>query len=625
MAPVAAATATGRRASPCSATTPRCASRSTRPGCCAPIPPRPMRCSSCRARRCRARTPPRPRCGWPPSSPPWSEPRRGGASGASRARRARPAARPRSRRPPCGASAGSPPASTRSAGAGSSTCRPSRRRRISTRCWRCCTAATPRTSSRSRAARSRTARLQPSSSGRPGAGPVCRPEGTYVVTGGTGALGLSIAQWLAGRGARRIVLVGRRAALSREGREARRALEAAGVTVRPARRRRRATAGGWPGCWRRDELGLTRVRGVVHAAGVVDNRFIGELDEPSLRDVMGPKVLGATVLHELFPPGTLDFFVLFSSAGQLLHLPGQAAYAAANAFLDGLARHRRVGGHRETLALAWTSWRGLGDVDVVGRDRRRAARARDGRHQRRRGVPGVGLRRRAPGRQPRRAARAAGRGRTPLLRDVVSDDPAPAPARPSGGASSRATRARRCSLTEVRPPPPRRSAPIRTPSTPSGRCRPGRRLAAGRRAARRARRAAGDRAARHVALEATPPWPRSRHISPTKEPDMTRPPRELAAFAGNPSRTSNARAARCTRCPGRSSRRCSSRRCGCASRSCAIGSRCCARWPASSTSTSSTALEDVVPLLFPHTVYKSYPPSLLSTTTFDRLTTGCRG
>jgi 6-methylsalicylic acid synthase len=107
-------------------------------------------------------------------------------------------------------------------------------------------------------------------------------------------------------------------------------------------------------------LGLTRVRGVVHAAGVVDNRFIADLDEQTLRDVMAPKVQGAAVLHELFAPGTLDFLVLFSSAGQLLHLPGQAAYAAGNAFLDGLARHRRGTGHRETLSLAWTSWRGLG-------------------------------------------------------------------------------------------------------------------------------------------------------------------------------------------------------------------------------------------------------------------------
>ena len=102
------------------------------------------------------------------------------------------------------------------------------------------------------------------------------------------------------------------------------------------------------------------IRGVVHAAGVLDNRLIGTVDEPSLRTVLHPKATGGWVLHKLFPPGSLDFFVLFSSCGPLLGLPGQAAYAAANGFLDALAGYRRAGGHRETLALDWTSWRGLG-------------------------------------------------------------------------------------------------------------------------------------------------------------------------------------------------------------------------------------------------------------------------
>jgi 6-methylsalicylic acid synthase len=273
-----------------------------------------------------------------------------------------------------------------------------------------------------------TTRLQPSLAGRPGAGPLCRPEGTYVVTGGTGALGLRIAQWLAGRGARRIVLVGRRATLSREGREARRALEAAGVTVRllaadvgDSERMARLLQPG--------RLGLTRIRGVVHAAGVVDNRFIAGLDEQSLRTVMAPKVRGAVVLHEMFPPGALDFLVLFSSAGQLLHLPGQAAYAAANSFLDGLARHRRADGHRETLALAWTSWRGLGmstssaaiDAELRARgtadiSAAEAFRVWDFADARRTGNLAV-------------LRVLAGPARTPLLRDLADEAPSP-PATP---------------------------------------------------------------------------------------------------------------------------------------------------------------------------------------------------
>lgn len=75
---------------------------------------------------------------------------------------------------------------------------------------------------------------------------------------------------------------------------------------------------------------------------------------------MRPKVEGAWVLHTLFPPGSLDFLVLFSSCGQLLGLPGQAAYGSANAFLDGLAAHRNADGNADTFSLGWTSWRGKG-------------------------------------------------------------------------------------------------------------------------------------------------------------------------------------------------------------------------------------------------------------------------
>ncbi|MGS2644852.1 type I polyketide synthase [Streptosporangium sp. G12] len=202
-------------------------------------------------------------------------------------------------------------------------------------------------------------------------GPLCRAGATYLVTGGLGALGLRVAGWLADRGARRLLLLGRTALpprnrwdaacepVTRHAIDAVRSLEARGVTVRTVAADIADTAGlarlADPGT-----LGLPPVRGVVHAAGVVDNRLLRAYDEEALRAVMRPKVAGALALHEAFPPGTLDFLVLFSSAGQLLGLPGQASYAAANAFLSGLARHRRAGGDDTVLSLAWTSWRGLG-------------------------------------------------------------------------------------------------------------------------------------------------------------------------------------------------------------------------------------------------------------------------
>ena len=208
-----------------------------------------------------------------------------------------------------------------------------------------------------------------SGAGQSGAG-LCRPDGTYLITGGLGALGLQVARWLATRGARRLVLAGRRSLPKRPlwdaltGADADRVatireLEAAGVSVTPmaldvtdrAEAARRLDPG---------ELGMPAIRGIVHAAGVLDSRLAAEVDEASMIRVMQPKVAGAQVLHELFPPGSLDFFALFSSAGPLLGLPGQASYAAANSYLDALARHRRAAGSHDTIALSWTSWRGLG-------------------------------------------------------------------------------------------------------------------------------------------------------------------------------------------------------------------------------------------------------------------------
>jgi 6-methylsalicylic acid synthase len=206
----------------------------------------------------------------------------------------------------------------------------------------------------------------------------CRADGTYLVTGGLGALGLDIADWLADRGARRIVLASRTSLPARarwdlptsEGgpderagdRIARiRALEARGVTVAPLAlditdldAARAALAP--------DALRLPPIRGIVHAAGVLDNRFATQVDEASLRAVLRPKVDGGSTLHRLFPPGSLDFLTFFSSCGHLLGLAGQAAYGAANAFLDALATHRRAagGGHDDTTSFGWTSWRGQG-------------------------------------------------------------------------------------------------------------------------------------------------------------------------------------------------------------------------------------------------------------------------
>ena len=111
-------------------------------------------------------------------------------------------------------------------------------------------------------------------------------------------------------------------------------------------------------------LDLPQIRGIVHAAGVVADALVDKVELRGLQEVLGPKVRGAMALHRLFPPGSLDFFVLFSSCGQLVRLTGQASYAAANSFLDALAAYRCAHGHGETTSLAWTSWQGLGMAET---------------------------------------------------------------------------------------------------------------------------------------------------------------------------------------------------------------------------------------------------------------------
>ncbi|MGO9652718.1 amino acid adenylation domain-containing protein [Mycobacterium sp.] len=182
-------------------------------------------------------------------------------------------------------------------------------------------------------------------------------DATYLITGGLGGLGRAVATWMVDQGARHLVLMGRGPA-SESALATLDALRAAGSEV--------VVAGG--NVASADEvaavLGSIRasmppLRGVVHAAGILDDGIIARLDGSRLRDVMAPKVEGAWNLHALTRDAALDFFVLFSSAASVLGSPGQAHYAAANAFLDALAWHRRAEG-RPALSIDWGPWAGVG-------------------------------------------------------------------------------------------------------------------------------------------------------------------------------------------------------------------------------------------------------------------------
>ena len=192
-------------------------------------------------------------------------------------------------------------------------------------------------------------------------------KGTYLITGGTRGMGLEIATWMGERGARNIVLVSRHGLSPVQDSKPKddklvsriAELEAMGATVHVL-----AIDLSKPGADSTlsqaiDSLHIPSIKGVVHAAGIAGYHTLERCTPSDLADVLAPKVIGALNLDTLFPPGTLDFFVLASSIGQLVGFPGQLSYAPANAFLDGLAAQRRRQGDNST-SIQWTSWRGVG-------------------------------------------------------------------------------------------------------------------------------------------------------------------------------------------------------------------------------------------------------------------------
>src|SRR6185436_17933357 len=107
------------------------------------------------------------------------------------------------------------------------------------------------------------------------------------------------------------------------------------------------------------------LKGIVHAAGVIDDAAITELTWKRVEAVLAPKVSGAWNLHQATAQSALDFFVLFSSTASLIGAFGQTAYAAGNAYLDALARQRRARG-LTALSVNWGPWAGDGLAASLG-------------------------------------------------------------------------------------------------------------------------------------------------------------------------------------------------------------------------------------------------------------------
>jgi acyl transferase domain-containing protein/acyl carrier protein len=180
--------------------------------------------------------------------------------------------------------------------------------------------------------------------------PPVRGTGSYLITGGLGALGLRVARYLVDHGARRLVLAGRSGRSDEPAVEELRAAGAAVEVVRADVGRAEDVARLLDICRANGPL-----HGVVHSAGVLDDGILEKQTAERFARVMAPKVRGAWELHQRARDLPLDFFVCFSSRAALLGSPGQANHAAASAFLDALAHHRRARG-LPALSINWGPW-----------------------------------------------------------------------------------------------------------------------------------------------------------------------------------------------------------------------------------------------------------------------------
>lgn len=219
------------------------------------------------------------------------------------------------------------------------------------------------------------------------AGSRLKSGGVYLVTGGLGGLGMSLAGRLARSWNAKLVLVGRSGVPERDqwddwstehgpgnatSKRIRKllALEEAGVDFMTAcadvadiAAMERVVADAI------DRYG--RIDGVLHAAGVVEENLIALKTEHEMDKVLTPKVQGALVLEQVLARHDPDFILYFSSTSTALGIPGQVDYAAANTFLDAFAQRAKRAGEPERISLAWGPWREVGlaaesNADVVG-------------------------------------------------------------------------------------------------------------------------------------------------------------------------------------------------------------------------------------------------------------------
>jgi len=196
-------------------------------------------------------------------------------------------------------------------------------------------------------------------------------NGSYIVTGAFGAIGMLVGKWIVKHGARHIILMSRSSVPARKTwndiKEKKllakvtyiKELEAMGATVHLAAVDigeetqlnefiKEYTDEGWP-----------QIRGVIHSAGVVKDQFLQQMEDQVFNQVINPKIFAGWNLHKALLDFPIDFFVLFSSTGSTIVSMGQAAYASGNAFLDALSQYRLQKG-LPSLTINWGPWAEVG-------------------------------------------------------------------------------------------------------------------------------------------------------------------------------------------------------------------------------------------------------------------------
>ena len=194
-------------------------------------------------------------------------------------------------------------------------------------------------------------------------------DGAHLVVGGTGGFGFETACWLAELGAATVVVASRSGVLAPALQARAEALRAGGITllVEPLDVTDAAAVTALVGRMARSH---GRVAGVIHAAVVLDDALIVNLEPHRLARVLAPKVTGADNLDRATRGAALDYFVAYSSVAAMVGNPGQAAYAAANGYLQGLMARRRAAG-LPGLAVGWGA---ISDAGLLARDPQNAAR-----------------------------------------------------------------------------------------------------------------------------------------------------------------------------------------------------------------------------------------------------------